>query len=738
MITHVHGAMRTLVHHRVRIMPATGSGRGTAIVSAITISPSTLFATNRDADPEVELYVSSAPGQAVAVYDDVATTVIEVARITTPGFPNAVGADFDGDGHFDIAIGINYPTSRMDVYFGNADESYDAPVSLPADDPRVLRVGDVDEDGLPDFVAGNVKTDNTWPDGTVSVYRNEGARTFTHSALFVDKPGRKGLIWTVLLQDMSGDGHLDLIASSGQHTSTFIGVGDGQFRTPSILTAILDDPYNPIHASAIGAGDFDGDDRSDLMIGGHRPIYPFTSACSTYVDLHTISPVISVGQEATLHVQVSGFASDTPAPRGTITLNDGATIIGTQLVDAIGRASFSLSGLTLGDHPLTAEFSGNAHIPAGTSTVVTQTVKTETTETTMTLPAEPRIYGQPFPIQITVTGAGHSWVTVNLDGVEFEHHTGSPLNVSLEPGNHTISATFFGDTYWPPSETETVPFSISKASSNIVGVGGLLSVRAGSPHVLTYNVNGGGAAPSGSLQLIEGNTPIANATLANGSATFNVTLTRGAHDVRIVYPGDSRYLPSEQSVTMEVLANLPFVMEARALPGGVHIAYVLPSNTNFSTLQLLRRQAGALNWSTATWNPGTGMDTSLVGAQGVVYEYMLTAQLNNGSPVSSNMDPAMPFSDDLLTSGTRVKSKHFTELRTAVNLWRAHAGLAPFQFSHTVTAAALIRASHIAELRAALTEARAMLAMTTPAFTGAGAGTTILASHVQEIRELAR
>ena len=85
-----------------------------------------------------------------------------------------------------------------------------------------------------------------------------------------------------------------------------------------------------------------------------------------------------------------------------------------------------------------------------------------------------------------------------------------------------------------------------------------------------------------------------------------------------------------------------------------------------------------------------------------------------------------------------VKSKHFTELRTAVNLWRAHAGLAPFQFSHTVTAAALIRASHIAELRAALTEARAMLAMTTPAFTGAGAGTTILASHVQEIRELAR
>jgi hypothetical protein len=85
-----------------------------------------------------------------------------------------------------------------------------------------------------------------------------------------------------------------------------------------------------------------------------------------------------------------------------------------------------------------------------------------------------------------------------------------------------------------------------------------------------------------------------------------------------------------------------------------------------------------------------------------------------------------------------VKSKHFAELRTAVNLWRAHAGLTAFQFSHTITATAPIRASHIAELRTALTQARAMLAMTTPAFGGAAAGTSILAAHVQEIRELAR
>jgi hypothetical protein len=724
----------------VFILPATGAGRGTAITSFITVSPMMIFATNRDADPAVELYVSGGASLAFAVYDHIATSVTELAKVTVPTqFPKGiVSGDFDGDGYFDVALGMNFDSQSVRLYFGNADETYDAPVSLPASGPWELRIGDLDEDGDLDFIAGDVETDNDWPFGTVSIYMNQGSRNFTRSTLSMDKPGQTGNINSFMLLDVSGDGHLDIVSSGGAFTTTAVGRGDGTFRSPTYVTEPVPPNFEPVFAITLGSGDFNGDDQLDLLMGSHRYIYPFAGTCATQVDLRTISPVISVGQDATLDVQVSGFASDTPVPRGTITLRDGAAVLDTESVDANGRASFSVSGLTLGVHSLNAEFSGNTAVAAATSSIVEQTVTSETTETTIDLPDAPGVYGQPYPIEIDIWNATHDWVTVTLDGAQFEHHTSGPLNVALEPGDHAISAKFLGSAYKPPSESETVMFSIAKAPSNIIGSGSL-SVRAGSAHVLTYNVTGGGAVPpSGSLQLVEGNTTIANGTLANGSATFNLTLTRGAHDVRIAYAGDSRYLPSEQSVTLEVLANLSFVMEARALPGGVHIAYVLPANTNAGSLQLRRRQSGTATWFTATWNPATGMDTSLVGSQGVVYEYMLTAQLNNGTDVSSNMDPAMMFSDDLLTAGTIVKSKHFTELRTVVNLYRAHAGLAPFQFGSTVTPTAPIRASHIADLRTALTQARTLLGMTTPSFSGAGQGTVIFAAHVQEIRELAR
>jgi hypothetical protein len=720
-----------LSQQAVLILPATGSGRGTTITSYITVQPGVIFATNRDADPAVELYVSSSAASSFAVYDNIATTVTELAEVTVPASPKGlVSGDFDGDGHFDVALGTNFTNFRIDVYFGNADETYDAPVSLPASGPWDLRVGDLDEDGDLDFIAGDVETDNDWPFGTVSIYRNEGARNFTHSTLSMDKPGATGNIYAFLLLDVSGDGHLDLVSSGGSFTTTALGLGDGTFRSPTYLTAHF--------ASSLGTGDFNGDDQVDLIIGANQYIYPFTRACATQVDLHTVSPKISIGQDATLHVQVSGFGSDTPAPRGTVTLRDGVTVLDTESVDASGNASFSVSGLTLGDHPLTAEFSGNAAVPAATSTVIIQKVTSETTQTTITLPAVPGIYGEAFPIQITIAGAGYEYVTVNLDGVEFQHYTSTPLNVPLEAGSHTISARFLGTVHNPPSESGPVPFTIGKAPSSIVGVGGSLSVRSGSAHVLTYNVTGGGPAqPSGSLQLIEGTTTLANGTLVNGSVTLNATLTRGAHNVRVVYSGDSRYLASEQNLTLQVLANLPFVIEARGLPAGVHIAYVLPADTNTSTLQLLRRPVGGSFSPVAGWNAGTGMDPTLLGV-GAVFEYQLTASLNNGTPMSSSIDSALLFTDDLLTAGTRVKAKQLQEVRTAVNLMRAQGGLGAFSFSTAVTSSAIVRASHISELRTALTQARSQLGMTTPAFTGAGAGTQISATHVGELRELAR
>jgi hypothetical protein len=127
-----------------------------------------------------------------------------------------------------------------------------------------------------------------------------------------------------------------------------------------------------------------------------------------------------------------------------------------------------------------------------------------------------------------------------------------------------------------------------------------------------------------------------------------------------------------------------------------------------------------------------------VSTRGVLYDYRLTV-IASGVTQTSNVDSAMLFTDDPVTSGTTaVKRTHFDELRMAINAQRAVAGLAPFNFDATYSGT-LIRASHLASMRTALTEARHALGMAAPVFTdSASASTPIRAAHIRELRDQSR
>lgn len=139
--------------------------------------------------------------------------------------------------------------------------------------------------------------------------------------------------------------------------------------------------------------------------------------------------------------------------------------------------------------------------------------------------------------------------------------------------------------------------------------------------------------------------------------------------------------------------------------------------------------------------PGTThSDGSL--AAGTTYLYRVRAVGGSGgvSPFSS-IDPATTilFADDpLVMTATLVKLIHFSELRTAVNAFRAAAKLAPLPPDPTVAAGATVSAQHIRDLRTGLDQARTAagltsLTLTDPTLT---AGSTLIrAAHVQELRE---
>ena len=101
--------------------------------------------------------------------------------------------------------------------------------------------------------------------------------------------------------------------------------------------------------------------------------------------------------------------------------------------------------------------------------------------------------------------------------------------------------------------------------------------------------------------------------------------------------------------------------------------------------------------------------------------------------------PPTPFTDATLTAGlTPIRVVHITELRTRIDAVRAHVGLPPFAWTDPRLDAGLtiVRAQHLVDLRAALSQAYTVAGRAAPSYSDPviAAGTTARASHIAELR----
>ena len=131
-------------------------------------------------------------------------------------------------------------------------------------------------------------------------------------------------------------------------------------------------------------------------------------------------------------------------------------------------------------------------------------------------------------------------------------------------------------------------------------------------------------------------------------------------------------------------------------------------------------------------------DTSVAASTTYVYHVRAVAT-GGGLSDFSNLDAAttIVFTDDpLVAQTTLIRNVHIAQLRTAVNAFRATAGLPPLASDPTLGAGQLVRAQHITALRTGLDQARSALVLpaltyTDPTLT---AGLVVRALHVQELR----
>ncbi len=188
------------------------------------------------------------------------------------------GADAIAVGHFrnkdetDLAVANSY-SNNVSVLLGTGEGNFQQAVEYNVGaGPDAIAVGDFTGDGVDDLAVGNLFNGGIYNDVTVLLGIGDG--TFQNFGSFSAGPG---LPIALVVGDFNNDGHADLAAldedqsglSNVYYVAILIDNGQGIFQETA--------QYNvgPL-ASAIVAGDFSGDGRTDLAV-----------AVGSYVNLAT-------------------------------------------------------------------------------------------------------------------------------------------------------------------------------------------------------------------------------------------------------------------------------------------------------------------------------------------------------------------------------------------------------------------------------------------------------------------
>jgi hypothetical protein len=282
-------------------------------------SPQDVAVARLNGDAFLDIAVASQTGEEITILLNDGSggfTAAPAVPHALPGSPDGVvAADFDGDGHNDLAIGT---TGGGEVAFarntGTGAGAFDAPVGLGTDGQKVA-AGDLNGDGRLDIAASRTLT------GTVAIILRE-ASGFAAATTFDPEPTAVNNVSQLALADLDGDGVLDLAVPhlngpQAAKVTVATGRGTGEFDVAS-HEAVGANPRKVV------AADFDGDGNPDLATANDGP--NDVSVLLAVPPAAVVTPSIDFGQQA------DGVASEprvaTLQNNGTPHLRPGAVALG--------------------------------------------------------------------------------------------------------------------------------------------------------------------------------------------------------------------------------------------------------------------------------------------------------------------------------------------------------------------------------------------------------------------------
>jgi hypothetical protein len=251
-------------------------------------------------------------------------------------------------------------------------------------------------------------------------------------------------------------------------TVTFLDAGTTQLGTATLngsRQATFTTSTLAVGSHTITA-DYGGDSNFNASNGPLNNNPQYVNHASTTTALASSANPSVFGQSVTFTATVSAVAPGAGIPSGSVTFLDGTTPLGPPVaLNASGQATFTTSGLTVGNHTITATYAGSQSYNSGSGALSgnPQVVNLPSPATTVTSSDNPSVFGEAVTFTATITasapGAGTPTGTVTfLDGMT--QLGTATLNASgqatfttstLAVGNHTITVSYSGDAHYNAS-----------------------------------------------------------------------------------------------------------------------------------------------------------------------------------------------------------------------------------------------------------------------------------------------
>ena len=253
---------------------------------------------------------------------------------------------------------------------------------------------------------------------------------------------------------------------------------------------------------------------------------------------------------------------------------------------------------------------------------------------------------------------------------------------------------------------------------------------------------------AGNVAFYAGVQLLGRVALSGGQAVLvNSTLPAGTHSLTAKFEGNPSYRISTSNVVSQVVNTPPFgaptnVVATPVSSSSVRITWAPVSN---AYTYEIRRSLNGVTYSTRSYvysyqNTTTYFDTV---DPNVTYFYVVRAYANGGGASADSVRDyatTTAFTNDPLASGsTPIRLAHLTQLRQAVNAFRAAAGLPAATFTDpSPTTQTRVKAVHVMELRTAFNQARAALSYAPIDFVdpNLSAAMPVRAIHFQQLRDV--